>query len=133
MSPKANEGQLARISVLYVNVCQRVCVLYTEPGQHSCSTFSFQKVSLGKHPPLSAESRLDCGYSIHFCVPVYNDMSIISIIHELYEASFSLHFQETRVRDSFRTSFFLCAFQCHVQSKQIENKGDPSNITKWPK
>lgn len=87
--PKANEGQRAKISVLYVDVCQRVCVsvLYTEPGQRSCSTFPPQKVSLGKmFPSVSAESRLNAhGYSIRICVPVYDIMSGIAIVHELDE------------------------------------------------
>ncbi|GAA6216222.1 uncharacterized [Lates japonicus] len=133
MSPKATEDPSARISVcecVSVFVCVCECVPYTKPGQHSCSTFSFQKVSLRGHSLLSL---LNPGWMLHISVPVcvcsFVDMSIISFIHKVYEASLLPHFQETpHVRDFSPTSFFQCAFQYHVQSKQIESEGDPSNI-----
>lgn len=116
-----------------VNVCQSVCacVLYTKPGQHSCSTLSLQKVSLKERSLLSL---LNPGWMFVVTVSVFEctliTMSIISIIYEVFQVSFLLYVQETPlVLDFSPTSLFKCASQYCVRNKQIENEGDPSNIT----
>lgn len=140
MSPKANEGQRARITVLYVNVCQSVCMCVC-PVHRTRSAlvlyFFFTESFIGRtFPCMSAESRSDvCGYSIRICVPVYNNTSVISISHELYEASFSPPFSGNPCERFFQNLILSVCFSMSCPEQADRERGRPSNIAtrpKWP-
>ncbi len=102
--PKATKDPWARISVwMCVRVCVCVCVCVCPVHQTRSALvlyFIFPESFIERtFPAVSAESRLDVlslqDMCVCVCVCVFVNTSIVSIIYEMYQASFLLYFQET--------------------------------------